>query len=422
MIILEKDLVYFIDEVTKLDSFWKTNYYMRCLKKQPHGGVGHIFWPNYYLKHRPADTFWLFCNYNRKIPAIFQSIVDDELRLWKECNIDIEELLYLCFDDDNFWYVGFRVLKEKPNKKMEGPLLWYVIDHKLKFQDYFDLDNLEEILYAFAAYLMYTKMLELTSIEEIQAHENLLDGHNKYGLNEVCDVQFSRQGFIIGDQYYLYNLFLDTSIGWALADVPLTIEILQSIPDAKLFMRCDRNVAVTKGSELRTATVDAQKFRGISVALADIEMLVSGKELVIHFNPDTLNKLLLIIKRDVEPDGATCFHIELEELWNPEKVHDDVVAVNYLHAKYLPSKKGFNHIDFSVNQYRSDIFKLKYGDAVNDNAIPIDKYADFHYKIWCVECETISVSTWSTLVSATLDEPFRDLFCEMFPNASDDEC
>lgn len=394
---------------------------MRCLKRQPHGGVERIFCPNYFLKYGPTDTLSLFRNHDIKIPAFFNRLVNDELHLWNECHIDIENLLYFCFDDDNFWYVGHRILKQKPEKKMEEPLIWYVIEHKLRFQDYFDLDNIEEILYAFAAYLIHKKRSELISVENIQAHENLKGGHNKYGLNEIYNAKFSRQGFTIDNQYFLYNLFLDTSIGSALSDVPLTIEILQSISNAKIFMRCDNNLAVTNGTQVSTATVDAQKFRGINIALADIETLVCKKELVVHYDPETLNKLLVVIKRDIEPDGKTCFHIEVEELWDPEKVCDDVVAVNYLHAKYIPCKGGFNHIDFSVNQYSSVTFRLKYSDAVNKNTVPIDKYADFHYKIWCVESDLISVTTWSALVSATLTEPFRNLFYEMFSTSKNND-
>lgn len=72
------------------------------------------------------------------------------------------------------------------------------------------------------------------------------------------------------------------------------------------------------------------------------------------------------------------------------------------------------HVDFSVNQYSKAIFEEKFMDAVTDTKVPIDRYGDEHYKIWCVESDVIEISTWSKLVYATLDEPFRDLFIEMF--------
>lgn len=51
---------------------------------------------------------------------------------------------------------------------------------------------------------------------------------------------------------------------------------------------------------------------------------------------------------------------------------------------------------------------------VGNTGIPIDKYGDQLYKIWCVESDDISINTWSKLVCATLDEPFRDIFLEIF--------
>lgn len=47
-------------------------------------------------------------------------LVEDELKIWEECNVDIEELLSLCFDGD-FWYAGFRVLKPKIQISMMLP-------------------------------------------------------------------------------------------------------------------------------------------------------------------------------------------------------------------------------------------------------------------------------------------------------------
>lgn len=106
----------------------------------------------------------------------------------------------------------------------------------------------------------------------------------------------------------------------------------------------------------------------------------------------------------------------IEELWNPEKVKDDIATTTYIHAKYLPNKKSFIHIDFSINQYSIEKYALKYNDTTNDKHISIDEEADDHYKIWCIEEDNIDSRMWSVLVSATLDMPFRELFFEMFPD------
>ena len=67
-----------------------------------------------------------------------------------------------------------------------------------------------------------------------------------------------------------------------------------------------------------------------------------------------------------------------------------------------------------MNKYEADTYIAKYHGAVNQTKIPIDKYGDVHYKVWCVEAPKITIDTWSKLISATLDEPFRAIFYETF--------
>lgn len=199
--------------------------------------------------------------------------------------------------------------------------------------------------------------------------------------------------------------------------MPLTVEILSMLSNISIKMRCDKHISVLSEKKIETATMDSQKFRGIQLVWGEIEQLVYRQETVVHGDPDSLHKLLLTISRD-EEDGITFFHIGIEELWNPDKLldNDDIITLNFVHAKYFPIKHKFTHIDFSVNQYKKEIYVLKYADASNDQHISIKQYSDIHYKIWCVEGSDIEVGIWSSLVSATLNEPFRKLFYEMFPD------
>lgn len=411
---MEKDLGYFIEQVVSLPLFWEANYYLRCMKKAPHGGVERVHECNYNIKYRYANTDNLFRGYNGEIPSFLKKLIVEEREIWDECIVDIEQLLRLCLDGD-FWYAGFRVLKLKQGKEIDATVLWHVLGENLKFADYYDLDNIEQVLYMFTCYLIKEKMIDIQGIDEIKKHERLCENHNKYGLSYVNNAEFGRQGLIINEKYYLYNIFLDISIGKFMAKMPITLEIVNLIPNINIYMRCDEVLAVNKGEALFTATVDFQVYRGIKVALSDLENIIGKKEIVIHYNPTTLDKLLLIVKKDTESNGELCYHIEIEELWNPEYIRDGIVTLNYIHAKYVPAKKGFIHIDYSVNQYITSVYKLKYYDMVNESNVPVDKYADVHYKIWCVEGEFIEIKYWSSLVSATLSEPFRKLFFEMFP-------
>ena len=259
---MEKDLSYFIDRVTALDSFWYANYYLRCMKKAPHGGVEYVYWPNFYLKHRSSGTWNLFCHYDGTIPAFLSDLINEELAIWEECEVDIEELLSLCFGGD-FWYAGFRVLKPKNSEKLDATILWNVVSNHLNFNDYFELDNICEILYAFSCYLVQEKMISIQCLDDLLEHECLEREHDKYGLSEVTDAKFGRQGFEIDGKYYLYSLFLDISIGRAFSTMPLTIEILSMLSDVKIKMRCDEHLSVPGEQKIVTATWDSQKFRGI---------------------------------------------------------------------------------------------------------------------------------------------------------------
>jgi hypothetical protein len=416
-LITKKDLTYLIDKIVSSDLFWEANYYFRSMKKQPHGGVARIFYPNTYLKHYPTDAFRLFIHKSNEVPYFLSKLIEETYQEYLLCEVDVEELCWLCFDDDKFWYAGFRLLKPKKefeelNKK--APILWTVISSKLRFQDYFELDY-KLLVYALVCYLIGNKMIEIDGIEEIRKHEVLRTPKNKYGLSLVNEAEFSRQGFVIDESYYLYNIFFDTAIGAATDDVPYTVKIInEEIQNRELFFRSDEKLAVPADKMISTATMDFQKYRGISVDFGDIEKLVNKKEIIVHYDPKYLAKVVMIIKPDRDQESSLFYHIEVEELWNPEKIKDRFVITNYLHAQYYPSKKAFNHIDFSVNQYSKEIFEKKFKDAVMDTEVPIDKYGEEHYKIWCVESNAIEISTWSKLVCATLDEPFRDLFIEMF--------
>lgn len=66
----------------------------------------------------------------------------------------------MCFSGD-FWYAGFRLLKQKEGMHYDATILWTVINNHLQFADYFELDNLDEILCAFVFYLIEEKMVQM---------------------------------------------------------------------------------------------------------------------------------------------------------------------------------------------------------------------------------------------------------------------
>ena len=413
----KKDLLYLIEKIILTKEFWSVNYYLCSMKKAPHGGVIRVFHPNTYLRYYPFQPWTFVCHEPETIPYFMQEIVERSLTLLYECDrVELEELLQYCFNGDN-WYLGFRLLHVKQeykglNEKMSGTLLWGILENHQRITDYFDIEA-RYAIYALILCLVGEKAIAIKNIQEIQEHERLREPHNKYGLSILDNVEFQRQGFRVEDTYYLYNLFVDPTIASPHDTMPLTFRIItDEIPEKRIFMRCDDNLAVPYLKKYSTATVDAQKFHGITVDLANIDKILH-KQVVVHIHPTLAHKVVLVIKPDSE-DGAVFYHLEVEELWEPDTIRDDIVFATFIHAKYFPKNKAFTHVDFSINQYNAETYIAKYKEAVDLTGIPIDKYGDIHYKIWCVEAKTIGIETWSKLVCATLDEPFRDIFLEMF--------
>lgn len=415
----KRDLLYLMDSIVQSQEFWTVNYYLRSMKKAPHGDVVTVSYPNIFLKYYSFQPRTLICHVPEEIPIFMQEIVEYALTVFYECDsVDYEELLQYCFAEDN-WYLGFRLLHVKPeyeetNAQQHGLLLWSILGSRKRITDYFDIEP-KYALYALILVLVAEKAVHICNVEEIERHEKLRDPHNKYGLSALSDsdVKFLRQGFQVGDIYYLYNIFLDPTIASTSDGMPYTFRIISNeIAEKTLFMRCDENLAVPAEKMLSTATYDLQKLHGITISFANIESILS-KEIVVHIHPALAHKLVMVIKPDKE-FGNTFYHIEIEQLWAPDTISDEFVMATFVHAKYFPHKHAFTHMDFSINQYEKDIYIAKYTEAVNNTGVPVDKYGDIHYKIWCVEADTIKVETWSKLVSVTLDAPFREIFTEMF--------
>lgn len=428
---LSDKLKSFICDVMATPEFWKVNYYLRSMKKAPHGGVFNIEYPNIFLKYWPVSVFRLF-NPRQPLPLPVQNVAAIFLTILERANIDTEEILQFCFrlDSDNpenpangnrlFLAISGGIITVNSNcKRSQWDAANDAGEGKISYKDNFDFD-MNHLLSAFICMLIEQRAYKIHDINEIVSRERLLNGSDDYGLYDVTGAVFERQGFKLNDTYYLYNIFLDISIGGANDQVPRTVQIIQDIqPPVRLFMRCDENLAVPYSRKVSTASWDAQKWRGITLDFDNISrQLAGGKEVVVHFDPETGHKILVYVTKEQDNDGAEFYSLNVEQLWNPSILaeDEDIIITNYIHGTYYPSREMFSHIDFSANQYRKDIFLGKYDDAVMRTGIPIDKHTDTrveHYKIWCVKGDALSTEVWADLICATLDAPFRIIFMEI---------
>lgn len=425
--ILSEKLKMLIRDIVSTPEFWKINYYMRSMKKAPHGGVFYAGYPNMFLKYYPVPTY-LFFTPNAEIPAPMRDTAGKFREMIDTANIGDEELLRYCLgidpDDQGNSHNGSRmyiatcgkIITSDGRGEMEQmAAVSDAIEGRISYSDNFDI-NEERLILVFVFTLMECFAHRIHDIDEIISYERLTLPTDKYGLSDVTDAEFERQGFKLNDKYYLYNIFLDTSIGSPVTDAPKTIEIIKGVkPPVQILTRCDENLAVPYSEMVSTATVDFQKWRGITLNFYNItEQIKSGKETIVHFDPQTLHKILVYVTRGADEVGTEFYHVNVEQLWNPDIFTDaeDVIITNYIHGTFYPEREAFEHIDFSVNQYNREIFEAKYRDSEKLTGVSIGIYGNLHYKIWCVRGDHLTPAVWADLVCSSLDTPFRSIFME----------
>lgn len=155
------------------------------------------------------------------------------------------------------------------------------------------------------------------------------------------------------------------------------------------------------------------KFYGPNLNLTNINFQ-NNKEIIVHMDPETSDKLLMVIKRDYDKiTSENFFHIEIETLpcLTSETNH---IITTFLHAMYYPQRSVFTHIDYTKNQYSYKEYLHKYQDS--KNGIPIDHYTaskKLHYKIWCIENGEFSKDMWYKLMAISLKDNYKKLLDEI---------
>lgn len=266
-----------------------------------------------------------------------------------------------------------------------------------------------------SGFILDTFRKNYIDINEIIAGEQFIYETNQYKLTAVPGVVFKTDSFIFDGKAYLYNIltnkskieFFDTMPGFAKI-------ITEDVDTGDILLRLDERLAVPAEQVISYSTLNFEKFRGPQFHFADTP-LAKTKTIIVHIDPETCDKLLMVIKKDYDVVQKKEFlHIEIETLPHCHVgMTNSPCITTFLHGMYYPEDDIFTHIDYTKNQYIHADYEKKYADA--DPDVPVDFYAEkkLHYKIWCIENGKYSRETWYKLMVASLHKPYRTLLDEM---------
>ena len=426
----------FLNACISSDEFKKINFYVRAIKRPPHNGVFDNNHQCMFIKYNLPRTHH-YLTPGTEIPFPINHLRETVETLIQEHNIGTEDILRFCFRVDDqipsdrifaklpastkfFIALGSNVLSLiNPNGTQAeySSKIHKAVSGEIEFLQHFNC-NQSRLIDILVCFLIELSFAELNSIQDILELESLLPEHDKYGLSNVTCAQFGRHGFRYNGKYYLYNIFFDTSIASPTAKAPRTIELFKRLDPSlnSIYMRCDESLLDPAGKIAMAEELGLERWRGRPLNIEHLDREIrTNKEVIVHYDPENMHKLLVVIKPEHTSNNEPYYHISVEELWSPISLYnsEENVLTNSIHGCYFPMQKRFDHVDFSVNQYNRDKYAKKHADLPASTSVSIEQYSDLHYKVWCIKGSQIDIHLWEELVFWTLDTPFRKLFLEI---------
>lgn len=291
----------------------------------------------------------------------------------------------------------------------------------LCFSDYFKENNeiipqKSDLFFSVvAAYVLDTFIDSTVDINKILGYEKFIYETNSYNLSKVPNVKFHKDSFTFDGKAYLYNLLTNTTPLDSTDEMPGFARIItENVHDGDVLLRVDERLALPESQMIRYSRVTAEKFRGPCFNFNN-KIFLPQKEITVHYNPESMNKLLFVVKKDQSSiNNKLFYHIEIETLpFNLCKSSLCPCITTFLHGMYYPDSQSFTHIDFTKNQYVFSDYCKKYNDTSGE--LPIDHHTlrNHHYKIWCIENGTYSLKVWYKLVMTSLPEEYGKLLNEI---------
>lgn len=336
------------------------------------------------------------------IPSYLEEIVQYIDTIFEEYKIDPEIMLdYMLKNDNNNWVHYYYHAFMMPPGTVES-------------SDYVKVDRGFFIL-ILTGYILDRFRDKTIDIQDIIQDEKMIYSTNQYGLTIVNNVDFQRDYFIFEEKAYLYNTLTDTQTTVFGDSMPGFARIItEQVSNGDILLRLDERLALPKCQAISYSTLNFDKFRGPQFRFNDTK-LEKQKTITVHIDPETYDKLLMVIKKDYDEKLKKSFlHVEIETLpYIGEKYTGKHYITTFLHGMYYIDDDCFRHIDYAKNQYAIEDYISKYGDV--SPSIPIDFYAKkkLHYKVWCVENGNYSRKVWYNLMIVSLPRKYRILLDEM---------
>lgn len=330
-------------------------------------------------------------------------------------NINIDELVkYMIENDPSTCSLFAASTWFTPKSEISAIEYMSIVAKQKVITPYVDTVDLDAITLMVVCYIFDNLTSRTIDIERFVEGEIFNYQTNQYNLTKVNGATFKLDGLIFDNKGYYYNVLtnktlmnpLDTMVGFAriISDEASHCDILYRL-DERLSM---------PANEYRDYTGAAfAKYRGPQFDFS-AKNLTDKKTIIVHYDERTLNKLLMVIKQDIDQStGEEFLHVEIETLPYVNQNRKYVITT-FLHGMYYLEKGNFTHIDYANNQYSTETYLQKYADS--KTGLPIDQYTEtksLHYKIWCVENGSISKETWYKLMIISLPELYQKLLNEI---------
>lgn len=374
----------------------------------------------YYAIHLRKALWNIFRFKWEGIPYFLRSICDKVSLLLSKYQINESDIIKLLTQNSNYLWVCLYIKRVKSSSVLnENEIMLLLLEGK-DISEYVDFDN-DKLVCSLACFILDESRIKYLNFNEVTLKENFEYEITDYNLTKVDRIEFLPWGYVFKDKYYLYNLFISLEKLEVFDKKPAVFKLIEEITNPDIYLRIDERLAVPKTEMISLETTDFERFRGIEFRFKDT-ILEKIKNIIVHIDPKTANKLLMVVKKDYDRELNEGFwHVELEELPYIEDSKRNRTTVTFIHAKYYYERGFFRHIDYIKNQYPFEKYCEKYKDSSNQE-IKIDYYTDKinHYKIWCVEETDISEDIWYKLVCVSLRPLYRKLFNEILGKLESD--